>query len=218
MTDPVDVRAAYTAWASALELMTSSVEAIDAYRQARYSTALAVSRALTEQVVNSPLTRSVIYGIWLKAGLVYIGQTADSPRRLWDLSVGESHHLANTFPCDIWTRVVVLAWPSVLGLQEPLSQSHSATGQALEFLLQRDLRPLFNATKRTRSGHWRQYEWARSRSRAAQQAAELTGEFDAVRHAWENLANLPIPNAGVTYSAEGRAVSPPLLRVGAGMG
>lgn len=213
MSDQGDVQAAYDAWIAALDVMTSSTEAVDTYRRARYGAALAVSRALTEHVDESPLTRSVIYGVWLRAGLVYIGQTADSPRRLWDLPVGESHHLANTFPCDIWTRIVVLAWPAVLGVGEPLPETHTATGQALEFRLQQELRPQFNASKRTRSGEWRPNDWVRTRSRAALEGPRLAQEFGAVRLAWQDLADLPLGESGVAYGPNGRAVSPRLLQM-----
>lgn len=214
VTNDDDLNAAYGAWIRALEAMTSSAVSAELYRRARYRSALTVSRALTEHADGSPLTRSVIYGIWLHAGLVYIGQTSDSPRRLWDLSVGESHHLANTFPCDIWTRVVVLAWPAVLGVEDGVSPDLTGIGPALEFSLQQELNPLFNASKRTRAGEWRQHVWTASRSRAARQATTLVRESDLVLQAWRRLADLPIGVRGVAHTQEGRAVAPQeLLKV-----
>lgn len=57
----------------------------------------------------------VLYGVFASgAGLCYVGQTQEAERRLRDLPVGESHHLANTVPPEVWERVVVIRWPLLL--------------------------------------------------------------------------------------------------------
>jgi hypothetical protein len=112
------------------------------------------------------ITGPVLYGIWLDWGLIYIGQTREAERRLKDLAVGESHHLANTFPPEIWSRVVVLPWPRLGSApQETEGLSEEDVGLGLEYGLQSLLSPLANASRRTSAGTWRSVDWTGSRSR-----------------------------------------------------
>jgi hypothetical protein len=62
-----------------------------------------------------PVTGDVLYGVYIAGGgLLYVGQTHDAWRRLRDLPVGESHHLATTVPPETWERVAVVQWPELL--------------------------------------------------------------------------------------------------------
>ena len=58
----------------------------------------------------------MLYGVCLDSHTepIYIGQTMDARRRLWDLPIGESHHLANTYPPEIWSRIIVVRWRDIL--------------------------------------------------------------------------------------------------------
>lgn len=70
---------------------------------------------------------------------------------MWDLPIGESHHLANSFPPEIWTRVVVVYWGQLIETRPGLfaeiaeyvlpfvdsvvSEAGPVIGLGLEFLL-----------------------------------------------------------------------------------
>lgn len=128
---------------------------------------------------------SAVYGIWLKWGLLYVGQTNEASLRLRDLPVGESHHLANTFPPEIWDRVVVIDWPSLAEAEAALAQLDQATiGLAIEHRLQVRVQPLANASRRTKGGGWRDIDRGKSKSRGAR-AADAVGDL-ATR--WTDVA------------------------------
>src|SRR4051812_35553868 len=81
----------------------------------RFSFTSAVGRALVNGL-STGTDGSIVYGVWLH-GLeppIYIGQSTEANRRLWDLPIGESHHLSNTFPPEMWSRIVVVQWSGVL--------------------------------------------------------------------------------------------------------
>ena len=62
-----------------------------------------------------PVSDHAVYGVYVTgAGLLYVGQTRDARRRLRDLPVGESHHLATTVPPETWERVLVIQWPALI--------------------------------------------------------------------------------------------------------
>jgi hypothetical protein len=132
------------------------------------------------------ITGPVLYGIWLDWGLIYIGQTREAERRLKDLAVGESHHLANTFPPEIWSRVVVLPWPRLGSApQETEGLSEEDVGLGLEYGLQSLLSPLANASRRTSAGTWRSVDWTGSRSRGARAYRQIGELFAEVKEVWD---------------------------------
>lgn len=103
---------AFTQWLGSLTALTGSADAARQWRERRYAFAYRLGEELAGQSSTNPaVTGSAVYGIWLRWGLLYVGQTTEASRRLRDLPVGESHHLANTFPPEIWDRVVVIDWP-----------------------------------------------------------------------------------------------------------
>jgi hypothetical protein len=150
---------------------------------------------------HPPVVESAVYGIWLKWGLLYVGQTNEASRRLRDLPVGESHHLANTFPPEIWDRVIVIDWPSLPEAEGTLAQVDRATvGLAIEHRLQVRVQPLANASRRTKDGGWRDTDRGKSRSRGAK-AADAIGELaHVVDRLWDIAAahepdSEPLPTA-----------------------
>ncbi|MEV4757282.1 hypothetical protein AB0J86_19500 [Micromonospora sp. NPDC049559] len=152
----------------------------------------------------------MLYGVWLRWGLLYVGQTMEAERRLRDLPIGESHHLATTFPPEIWHRVVVVAWPR---LPEAQLLAADATpelvGLALEHTLQLRLNPLANSEKRTPDGNWRAVVWEARRSRGARYASQLGGLVEAVHQVWDEAASQAL--TANTASAVHRVVFPETL-------
>ena len=77
----------------------------------------------------------IVSGVYLPGtGLCYVGQTQEARRRLRDLPIGESHHLAMTAPPELWTRVIVVQWAELLVRadgQEWVIPDMRACGQAL---------------------------------------------------------------------------------------
>ncbi|GAA0209366.1 hypothetical protein GCM10010492_03850 [Saccharothrix mutabilis subsp. mutabilis] len=194
---------AFDAWRRALDELSASAEAAEAWRVRRYRYAHRLGRALTgvRQDGSPLLTGRVLYGVWLRWGLLYVGQTSEAERRLRDLVVGESHHLANTFPPEIWHRVVVVAWPRLpeaVALAGELADEDISL--ALEYRLQSLLAPLANASRRTPDGGWRPVDWTRSRSRGARAADKVDRLFTAVREVWEEAANAGSGTVTDTYS------------------
>lgn len=147
------------------------------------------------------MTGHVLYGVWLDWGLLYVGQTGQSERRLRDLAVGESHHLANTFPPEIWHRVVVVAWPRLpeagplTGVLDPREVS-----LALEHRLQSWLKPLANASRRTSDGRWRPVDWSRSKSVGARIAPQVDKLFEAVQEVWGEASQTEVGTVTDVYS------------------
>src|SRR5215467_16390217 len=90
-------------WLDALHTLTATEADARRWRHERYAFAHRVGSALVEpDGVQGTINGLVVYGVWLEWGLLYVGQTKEAERRLRDLVVGESHHLANTFPPEIW--------------------------------------------------------------------------------------------------------------------
>ncbi len=136
------------------------------------------------------MTGHVVYAVWLNWGLLYVGQTSNAERRLRDLSVGESHHLGNTFPPEIWKRVVVIAWPQLAEAEIPIRTfGHNEVGLGLEHRLQAVLHPLANASRRTVEGNWRSVDWDKSRSVGARTGKEIDELFAAVQKIWSDASN-----------------------------
>lgn len=64
---------------------------------------------------SSATTGPALCGVFLAGvGLGYLGQMLEADRRLRDLSVRESHHLASTVPLKVWNRVYVVRWTDLL--------------------------------------------------------------------------------------------------------
>lgn len=144
------------------------------------------------------------------------------------LAVGESHHLANTVPPEVWHRVVVFNWPELLPrLTEPQRAAVAAVattvvGEALEhLLLQIELQPLLNQRRRGRDGSWRDRRQGDSRSRGAITASVVGGPHHEVRDCWQRLATTRVegtdhvePAGRVAFrrNFSGRPISPLIAR------
>jgi len=181
---------AFEQWLGGLTALTGSADAARQWRGRRYAFAYRLGEKLVgESSTHPPITGSAVYGIWLKWGLLYVGQTNEASRRLRDLPIGESHHLANTFPPEIWDRVLVIDWPSLAEAEAALAHlDHATIGLALEHRLQVRVQPLANATRRTKGGGWRPIDRGKSKSRGAR-AAEAIGDLaDAVDRLWDIAA------------------------------
>jgi hypothetical protein len=174
-------------WRHALLELTTDEQAAADWRRRRYEFAHRLGTALTAEDGKRPaITGSVLYGVWLTWGLIYVGQTGEAQRRLRDLAVGESHHLGNTYPPEIWSRVAVIEWPRLSAASAAIGlHSELLTGLALEHRLQSLLRPLANASRRTAEGGWRSVDWVSSRSRGARTAREIDELFASVWAAWQ---------------------------------
>ncbi|WP_159079296.1 hypothetical protein [Plantactinospora sp. BC1] len=178
-------------WHEALQQLITDEEDARAWRRARSEFAqrlgLALVRATDRQ---GPVHGPVLYGVWLRAGLLYVGQTANAQRRLRDLPIGESHHLANTFPPEIWHRVLVVMWPALPEAASiPDDISPTVAGLALEHRLQEWLRPLANSEHRTRQGGWRPVAFDTSQSQGAKAAPRVDHLFRAVQEIWQAAAS-----------------------------
>ena len=139
----------------------------------------------------------VIYGVYsVGVGLACIGQTSDPIRRLRDLPIGESHHLANTIAPEMWERVIVLAWPDLLGrttaderaVLDEVIKKPKERGLPLEHGLQITLQPPMNLRTRGANGQWRRRPLARSRSIGATIAPLIPILVCRAREAWSDLA------------------------------
>lgn len=119
-----DASAPADRWRQSLLELTGNETAASDWRRNRYAFAHRLGAALAGGEGTNPGTSgSVLYGIWLNWGLIYVGQTGEAQRRLRDLAVGESHHLANTFPPEIWSRVVVIEWPRLQAASAVIERS-----------------------------------------------------------------------------------------------
>lgn len=165
---------------------------------------------------GSPVTDHVVYGIYVRGGgLLYIGQTMDAKRRLRDLPVGESHHVANTVPPEIWERVVVVQWPNLLKRipdQEAQAAERlgpSTCGLAMEHQLQVAYQPVLNSRRRSTAGGWSARNIESSRSRGAEASSQLRELFREVRAQWDSLASTRKHDGhAVLCSESGRVVFP----------
>jgi hypothetical protein len=174
-------------WRQALLELTTDEQAAAEWRRRRYAFAHRLGTALVAgEGERAGITGSVLYGVWLTWGLIYVGQTGEAQRRLRDLAVGESHHLANTYPPEIWSRVAVIEWPRLPAASAAIGlHSEPVAGLALEHRLQSMLHPLANASRRTPEGGWRSVDWVGSRSRGARAAREIDELFALVWAAWQ---------------------------------
>ncbi len=214
---------AYSQWRTALGSVTCGAAELSEWQKRRFHFAFHTGALLTAGTLEGgpPVVGPVVYGVHIPGvGLSYIGQTQKAERRLRDLPVGESHHLANTIPPELWERVVVVCWPSLL---DQLEDQERATidnmgrvvcGLALEHLLQVDTEPPLNLRRRTNNGLWKQRRLTASKSRGALQSAAIPRLHALVRDEWNKLSSVPAPcdgSARVTTEF-GRTVFPSVLR------
>jgi hypothetical protein len=177
-------------WVDALDALTATREAARAWQETRYRYAHAVGRALVDRA--PAVTGHCVYGVFLSWELLYVGRTSRAERRMKDLAVGESHHLANSFPPEIWHRVGLVCWPKLPSAQAlPADLDHETVGLALEHRLQAEFDPVFNAFRRTTDGGWRAVDLTRSRSRGALASAAVENLYDEVRVLWRRLHDDP---------------------------
>ncbi len=87
-------------WLWALHRFTRTPEAARAFQELRFRFAHTLGNELVRRQDGiAPVRGPVLYGIYLNGiGPLYVGHTTEGERRLRDLPIGESHHLANTFP------------------------------------------------------------------------------------------------------------------------
>jgi hypothetical protein len=177
----------YSQWLAGLRALTDTRDAARLWRERRFEFAYRLGEELAgPRGDQSVVQGSVVYGIWLSWGLLYVGQTTEASRRLRDLPVGESHHLANTFPPETWDRIVIVNWPSLPQAQAVLQDvDRNLVGLALEHRLQLRLKPLVNAYRRTSDGGWRSIDWSTSKSRGARAATNLGELGQQVDELWD---------------------------------
>lgn len=213
---------AFARWRAAMLDALASPDRILAWQDRRYLFAHQVGQLLTAAPPSggAAVDGHVVYGVYVGDGvLLYVGQTRDAKRRLRDLPVGESHHLAMTVPPETWERVIVVQWPRLLA-HIPESEAraaerlgHDVCGLAIEHLLQVTYRPVMAARRRSSAGNWSERRIELSRSRGAISSSQFTGLFGAVRAVWDRLAGIPCPADGqsVIHAQGGRAVFPRAL-------
>jgi hypothetical protein len=197
-------------------------ERVLAWQDRRYRFAHQVGQLLTSPARSDAarVAGHVVYGVYVAgAGLLYVGQTGDATRRLRDLPVGESHHLATTVPSEIWERVIVVQWPDLLlavrGTEGQIAEQlgRETCGLALEHLLQVTYRPVMSARRRSGKGEWVTRHIDLSRSRGAVSSARFPDLFESVRAVWDQLAEVASPEDGdpVVHADAGRVVFPALM-------
>lgn len=196
----------YRVWLDSLRALTGSPERAKEYRDLRFRFADEVGAVAARPLEGRPLG-TVVYGVWLQghADPVYVGQTSDASRRLYDLAIGESHHLANTYPPEIWDRLIVVDWRAVIDdaaldalesavavtLGTEVEVARTTISQAIEHLIQRRLRPAFNVRRKRRGlplGRWEPVDFERSRSAAVRISHLVTGTTEVVLHRWDELS------------------------------
>lgn len=211
------VQGLYLAWQESLRVLTADAPTLALWQEHRYRFAHRVRMALLTAPAAgvAGVVGPVIYGIYTSAGLCYIGQTTEAERRLGDLPVGESHHVGNTLPPELWERVVVLRWPTLLPLV-PADERSAAEdigdeicGLALEHALQVATLPLLNLRRRGHNGEWKARNLTESRSRGAVHAARLPRLCEVALATWQDLATTQVPDEEFMWDTRaGRIVLP----------
>ena len=213
---------AFERWRGALLDALQNPDAVMSWQDRRYRFAYQVGQLLVGSTgpSNPPVTGPALYGVYVTGGgLLYIGQTGDARRRLRDLPVGESHHLATTVPPETWERIVVVQWP-ILIASVPSAEVQAAErlglqvcGLAMEHLLQVMYRPVMTTRRRGAAGGWSARNLDASHSLGAISSTEFPHLFTAVHNAWEDLAGMPTAagDHGASYTEVGRVVFPATL-------
>ena len=196
-------------WLRSALALTGSPRAATLWRERRYRFAHRLGEALAgETETEAAISGPAVYGIWLRWGLLYVGQTDDASRRLRDLPIGESHHLANTFPPETWDRVVVIVWPQLSEAKDlTLRLGSKAVGLALEHRLQVRAQPLANGSRRTSGGGWRSVDRTQSVSLGARTAGQIDRLSERVQTLWDAAA-VAAPESGIQLPVAVRCVWP----------
>ncbi|MFJ6543195.1 hypothetical protein ACIQMP_21450 [Streptomyces sp. NPDC091385] len=211
---------AYRAWRSSLMTLLGDGSRLERWQDRRYQFAHRVGNLLTVAHADSSVTVGpVLYGVFASgAGLCYVGQTQEAERRLRDLPVGESHHLANTVPPELWERVVVIRWPLLLSDAPASEQAEveamgsAVCGLALEHALQVAMTPPLNSRRRRTSGDWQPRNLMQSRSRGAIHSQRIPELSRLTLAAWKALSETEAPmGEAVVASKVGRVVFPSTL-------
>jgi hypothetical protein len=212
---------AFRLWLGAMLAALATPDDVMAWQDRRYRFAYQVGKHLTSAAGArvAAVADHVVYGVYVTGGgLIYVGQSADARRRLRDLPVGESHHLATTVPPETWDRVVVVQWPDLLpGIPASEAQSaaqfgHKTCGLAIEHLLQITYRPVMTTRRRSTAGGWTPRRIDTSNSRGALASTDLPVLFRAVQEVWDNLAHAtPSHGQAAVYMPAGRVVFPASL-------
>ncbi len=206
-----------------LRAATRTPELALSYQETRYRFLAELAGHIAGLTVSGSLNNwgPVVYGVWLHKHKtpVYIGQSMKGQRRLWDLPIGESHHLGFTFPPETWGRVVVVAWwhimatnlllraqvltdvAGALGINldnldearvpETVTELDKVIGTGLEYRLQLSEKPLFNLRRKTRNGSLRDVGLKDLRSKGAGLGPSIDKIYDAVNSEWNYLKKLP---------------------------
>jgi hypothetical protein len=216
-----DLDEAFERWRSALVDVLDSPGNVLRWQERRYTLADQVGQLLVSAAPSgTPVTDHVVYGVYVKGGgLLYVGQTENAKRRLRDLPIGESHHLATTVPPEIWERVIVIQWPRLLPqISAQESQAAERLGPAtcslaIEYLLQVAFRPLLNSRRRSSNVGWVTRNIEASHSRGAVASRQLPELFSEVRAQWDTLASAEPQGEckPVIYMNYGRVVFPSIL-------
>jgi hypothetical protein len=84
---------------------------------------------------------------------LYIGESVSGLRRMWDLPIGESHHVVSRIPPEAWARVIVVRWPLLLDRLMQADRARAldlqdvsavrALNRLIESYLNRELTPVF---------------------------------------------------------------------------
>jgi hypothetical protein len=185
-------------WLGALMEATGSEASARSWLDIRFQFTSLIAGKLSNPFRDNPETH-VVYAVWLAGNHgkpVYIGQSADPFRRLNDLPIGESHHLSNSFPPEIWQRVLVVDWERLIpsgeelgdildknGIRSGRKKPLDLVGLGIEFHLQREIRPMFNARKKARGGGWREIDFGKSKSLGAKVAgiSQVTAVAERIR-------------------------------------
>jgi hypothetical protein len=176
------------------------------------------------RVISNSVAIPVVYGIWLDNHSApfptYVGQTLDAERRLWDLPLGESHHLANTYPPEIWQRVVIVRWRDIFeqesgsNLPVPVDvHDHRSIGLGLEYALQTRFRPPMNLWSKARNGSLLEGrpELSQSIGKRVASQPEFQTFYKSIEKIWMNLASEPEDDPGFFRVASGGVAFPSFI-------
>ncbi|MDJ0841311.1 MAG: hypothetical protein QNK37_32675 [Acidobacteriota bacterium] len=199
-------------WVEQLSALTATSEDAARFHTQRTRAATAVAQTIFQTLgIDRKQKIPALYAVWLcgHEQPVYVGQTLDMGRRLWDLPIGESHHLANSFPVEIWQAVKVLRWHDfpahhkareleelTQGLIVKPDKKKSVRekkldlmGMALEYLFQLEYKPLFNMRKRKPDGSWRPVRLEKSKSAGAKTSRMMGDLWPLVHQTWRNMVS-----------------------------